>query len=600
MTDQSPAKDPRAVDHHGEREKYRQKRRRPRPPRDPDGIPISKLIADAYDLVPEIGEGYRWYDWPYRLFSWLCSGWRRKLLPRRVRGWLTAGINRLFPFAEHDRDKVWPLDELHHNVFVPDDEHVKVAGLWGIELFPPAELHAFERALRKNGWQRSRSWAPRDDDNAVALERSRSGGGAFWWRLVHVVKKNSSWFVPDAVQASLPKEFETVELRAIQVGAGLTAVLAAFTLTEAAATSLDEEWHRQHEPMLLRTPGSRRRRSFDRQWSAYWQTQTRRRDLHDAARAWLAKMVPGFFAINGSPQPLFDLLLLDQFDPTKEPYVEGSRDERVKQNNALRALGLSNNDFHHISSKYLPKLVLSPLDSRMHEALGDDPTWTLWGNRDAIIAAFGEDALSGFGNDADRAISHRVESMYNLQVMLAVSEFLHVSNKRYAAIRDRASTRHGKFKPAALRELRKNLLTLSLNITTARRDVAEFWRSPLWRWDGGAKFDFVPTPRARFRADQDGREPDKPISFNDDVRKQHKRHFDQLARADRDYRDILSTVASLGASVDTFRIGRWALFVAIASLVVALGTIVLADVGCDSIVHHLFGWPPATQCQPAP
>jgi hypothetical protein len=48
----------------GEREKYRQKRRRPRPARDPGEPLYSKFIEDVSDLIPEAGEGYRWYDYP--------------------------------------------------------------------------------------------------------------------------------------------------------------------------------------------------------------------------------------------------------------------------------------------------------------------------------------------------------------------------------------------------------------------------------------------------------------------------------------------------------------------------------------------------------
>lgn len=135
-----------SASHLGDREKYRQRRRSPRPLRDPDDPAISKVVDEAYDLIPEIGGGYRCYDWPYRLLSWLGSGWRQRLFPERVRGWIWSGVNYLLPFAEHDRDKVWPLDELHHNVFVPQDEHVKVAGIWAIGYsrplnFMPSNVH---------------------------------------------------------------------------------------------------------------------------------------------------------------------------------------------------------------------------------------------------------------------------------------------------------------------------------------------------------------------------------------------------------------------------------------------------------------------------
>jgi hypothetical protein len=581
----------------GEREKYRQRRRRPKPVREADDLPHSDAIEEVFDLVPEIGEGYRWYDWPYRALSWLGSGWRRKISPRKLREFIGSGINYLLPYNDHDRNKAWSLVDLHHNIFVPRDEHVSVAGIWAIELFPPAELHAFERALRKNGWKRRQRWNPHDDDNATALERSRAGEGSSWWRLVDVVRKDSKWFVPDGVRADLPASFEVVHLRAILVGAGLTAVIAEFSLSNAAAKSLDDEWHRQHEPILLPSKFGRRRRSLDRQWAAFWQTQAKRRELHTSARDWLTKMVPGFFALGEEPQPVFDLLLLDKFNPTLEPYVEVAQEERIKQHDALRALGLGDRGFHHITTEYLPKVVLSPPDPRMHESLGDTPTWTLWGNRDAILEALREDALLGFGDSRERAISYRVKYAYNIFVMLSVSEFLSISTKRYAAIRDSASIKHGKFKPAVLKELRKNLLTLSLNITTVRRDVAEFWKSPVWRWEGGAKFEYVATPWVKFQDANEGRKKTKSTSFNKAVREAHDKRFSQLAKADRDYRDILSTAASLGASVDAFKIGRWALFVAIVSLAVALGTIVLADVGCNSVVHELLGWPAAEQCR---
>jgi hypothetical protein len=584
----------------GEREKYRQRRRTPRPTREPSGQSGSQDVEEAYDLVPEIGEGYRWYDWPYRFLRWLGSGWRRKLLGERMRNWTFLGQNFLLPFAEHDRDKTWPLDNLHHNVFVPSDEHVKVAGIWAIELFPPAELPAFERALQKNGWLRRQRWASHEPDNLTVLERSRSGTGASWWRLIDVVSRNSNRPVFDGVRADLPAQFDMVKLRAIRVGEGLTAVLAEFELNESAASSVDQEWHRDHEPMLLPTKGGGRPRNLDRQWAAFWQTQTARKKIHDAARGWLTQMVPGFFASHSSPQLLLDLLLLDQFDPTQEPYVEISQEERIKLGDAYRAIGLDHHGSRNIVSEHLPKLVLSPVKGYMYEALGDDPTWTLWGKRDAVIEAFGPDGLGGFGGNADRAIAYRVQDMHNLLVMLAVSAFLDVTSSRYAELRDRASIRHGKFTPGAIRELRRNLLDLSLNIATVRRDVTAFWASNVWSWDRGARFEYVLTPWLKARDKETGRKVEEPISLNDRLEKQHAERFKRLSEADGDYRDILSTVASLGASADAFKVGRWALLIAFASLAVALGTIVLSDIGCDSVMHQLFGWPDAAECASSP
>ena len=75
--------------------------------------------------------------------------------------------------------------------------------------------------------------------------------------------------------------------------------------------------------------------------------------------------------------------------------------------------------------------------------------------------------------------------------------------------------------------------------------------------------------------------------LEDELRRELTVSLQRLVRTDRAYRDILSSVASLGASADSFVLGRWALTVAVASLVVALATVLFASVGCDSVAHHL-------------
>ncbi|GAB3095471.1 hypothetical protein GCM10027054_22200 [Isoptericola nanjingensis] len=559
---------------------------------------ISDEVARAYELVPAIGKGRRWYDIPYRALSWLSSGWRRRILPRRALLALNYGINYLIPYNEHDRDFVRSRDSWMHNVFVPEDYHVTSAGIWVIELFPPSQLPAFEAALVKNGWKRPKRWAPAKEDNPSMLQRARSGRGAIWWPVVDVVRKGSKWWVPDGIRADLPPHYEWIGLRAMQVGAGLTAVIARFTLTELAASSLDSEWHRDHEPILIRGSRGERPRNLDRHWATFQNTQSARKSLHDSAREWMKEQVPGFFAASNTPQLLLDLLLLEGHDPTLEPYVETAREDEIKRSDALRALGLPDRESHHIVSTSLKKLVLSPPDPVMHPGLGDGPTWTLWGNRDAIIEAWGNDAFAGFSDSTNRGIAYRVESTYPLLTMLAVSNFLEIGAQRYAEIRDRATTRHGKFRPGALRELRQFFLTLSLDLTTVRREAASFWENDrYWRWEAGDDFVFQPTPSTLARYGQGERYEKESRNFNMSVRKRQDEQFELLIAADRDYRDILSTVASIGASVDAFKIGRWALWVALASLAVAVATIILADVGCDSVIHQFVGWPSSETCE---
>lgn len=563
-----------------DRERYRQRRRRPRPARETNGVPISDEIAEAYDLVPEIGEGWRWYDPPYRLLSWLSRSWRRKLFPRSVLERFNLGVNYLLSYNAHDRDLAWSRDDPHHNLVVPTDEHVNMPGIWVVELFPPTEIPALERSIARHKWDRMRLRLEGREGNREMLERSRAGHGWTWWRIAELISPNSRWFVPNSVRTELPKEFDLAEFRAIQVGVGLTAVIAEFRLTDDAAMALDAEWHSAHEPQIVRKRGTRPR-PLDRQWAAFRETQLVRKGLHDSARNYLASKLPGYFASNRRPQPLLDLLLLDKYDPTV------SRKRDLKWSNALRALGLSSHDIYHVKSTDLPKLLLDQVEGSLHEVLRDDPTWTLWGKRDAVVKALGEGGLSGYGSDLNRAIASRlVDNMYNVLVMLAVSSFLSITEEKYAGIRDKASRDHGKFKPRALKSLRRAILSLSLNLSSVHRDVSAFWERK-WRRDGDAEFTYNEPPYLKSQDKAAGRDSMKPFSYNDELRRRHDEWFNALLQSDRDYRDILSTVASLGASADSYKMGRLALWVAVASLAVAVGAVLVADLG-DSLLGRLW------------
>lgn len=576
---------------HEDREKYRQRRRRPRPPREEGGVEISDEIATVSDLIPEAGEGYRWYDYPYRALAWLGTGWRRKFVPPLIRMWLNYGINWLIPFHEHDRDFAESLDGWMHNIRAPEDEHINTPSIWLVELFPPTDLPKLEAALRKNGWDVRRKFSPIDERNHEMLARSRTGSGSSWWRLIDVVRHDRSWF-GDAVPEHLPPEFDYIELKAVQVGQGLTAVVAEFHLRDEASQALDVEWHKQHEPLLLWDRP--RPRSLDRHWATIHEVQLARRTMHYAARDWLAARLPGFFARMERPQPLLELMLFDKLDPTVLPRPALSRDKRIAESGALRALGLGRPVFQMLVSPEMPKLVLHSLHSLGKDPLGNDPTWTLWGSRTAVLKAVGEENLQLTGGNNNQNIAHRlVKRMANLFLMISISVYLEATEERFADIRDRAGTRHGKFRPRAIRQLRQDFLTLSLDLASVQRGVAAFWKRS-WYWDGDPKFSYVPTPDERSRARKGKKSPQEPISFNDGLKERHEEWFQQLRDADNDYRDILSTVSSLGSSADAFRMGRLALWIAVVSLVVAVATMLVSQVDGKSVFEWIWqiisGW----------
>lgn len=533
-----------------------------------------KQIEEAYKKVPSIGEGGRWYDIPYRLLVWCSTGWRRRLLPRRVLDKFNFWINYLLPFNEHQRHLV---SDSAFDFTVPDDEHVTIPDLWVVELFPPSEFPSLEHAIEKNAWDRRRHLLLGAESNREMLSRSRAGTGPTWWSLAEITRVDGNFWSPDATREKLSAEFEFIQLKAIQLGQGLTAVVARFTVSDTAARKLDEVWHAPHEPKLVRT--GRRPRAEDREWAAYRVTQEARHALHEVARDWLRRRCPGFFAAAGESQPLLDLILMDRFDP-----LSGTQTSRADEG-AFRALGLTEHGVLHRTSKDLPKLALVPTSRSLSPGIRSHRTMALWGQRGEVTAAASH--LDIYGSAGDRAIASRYDDgIQNFLVTVAVSDFLEVVQGKYAALRDTARTHHGRFKPKVLEELREHLLTLSLDLQSMHRDQLWYWKQrPHFEEEAEFTIDYAPHIRERDAAE--GRTLAQPEHLNKRMREQQSEHFEDLIDADRQYRDILSTAASLGVSLGASRTGRRALLVAAASLLVALVSVLGAEFGSGSVLRKL-------------
>lgn len=574
----------------GDRERYRQRRRRSKPLAPlPDGEvdDIRREIDEVSDLVPKIGDGLRWYDYPYRLLAWMLWGWPKRLFGRKAREALVGGLNRLSPYNELDRYRAESRTSRRYNVFVPDDEHVTVPSIWVVELFPPTELSSLTTALARNGWDKPPLGRPEDRSNSETLNRSRAQGTEQWWRVVDIGRPGSGFFPVDSIRADLPQGVDLVEIQARQVGASLTAIVARFRLSKAEAATLDAEWHRPHEPRLIHGPG--RAQVLNREWAAFRDTQEYRRGQHDRARRWLAKTIPGYFASRGRAQPVLDLMLFDHFDPTI------SRDDQVDEvstegfSDALRSLGMSDHELYLTTSNALPGLVLYQSEPSMHDGLGKAPLWTLWGKRATVLEALGTDGVLGYGRgDKNQAIASRlVSNMFSTLVMLSVSEFIRLARADYAAVRDTASVQHVKFRPRALDHLRSAFLAQSINIATLSQDITRFWERR-WIWADSAAFESSWAPTYRQQDEAEGRAIPKSWNFNKRIRKSQEAAFRRLIQEDHDYRDILSTVATLGASADAFRVGRLALWVSLASLLTSLATVTTVGLGPETLVGSAF------------
>lgn len=62
---------------------------------------------------------------------------------------------------------------------------------------------------------------------------------------------------------------------------------------------------------------------------------------------------------------------------------------------------------------------------------------------------------------------------------------------------------------------------------------------------------------------------DEPFDYLDEITKEQSETVEDLVRFDADYREILSTVSSLGSSIYAFKVQRYAITVALISIVLA-------------------------------
>jgi hypothetical protein len=310
---------------------------------------ISAKVQRSFELVPEIGNRWRWYDIPYRFLRWTLSPWRRRLLSWRMRYRLNNAQNFFIAFNHYERLKIEPLDDPMENLIVPPGEEVTQGGIWVVEFFPPSYYSTLYEALQKNGWDEPNHLRSVDGTNAEQVTRARRGKGFAWSRIGMVANPDSPYLAIDAKREILPEEFDLVELTAVQLGRSLTAVIAFVRLSDHGRVALNRVWKAQHEP-IFEWRGLRRPHVEGRYFAAIRGTQQQRQRLHDLARTWLAERCGGYFADTEARQPVIDFNLFAEFDPTT---ATNSREF----GDPLRALGMEGNHIYNYVSPQLPGAV---------------------------------------------------------------------------------------------------------------------------------------------------------------------------------------------------------------------------------------------------
>lgn len=514
-----------------------------------------------------IGHGRRWYDSVYNLLRFLQYSWLGRCLPVTWRHRFYSTSHILLQINEVQRMRITGGRKWDAPLQVPDDEHVSVPGIWVVDYFPPSLIDSLDRAVGRNHWD-SRPRFGAGESNEDAIRDTRRGSGPSWWRIADIADEKAGFSFPDGYREKLPREFQSVELKGVPIGEGVTAVIAHFCLSPYGYSHVDKMWHELHIPSLGRYKGRLPVAEGER-WTAFRRTQAARNNLHALARDWLKVRCPGAFAQAAEHQPLMDLLLLDKFDPSTGEQVDSETED------CMRALGLTESHVFWQTSTELPGLLLERSRAGMTPGI-QERTWALWGSRDAVIARGGD--MGGYGTDPNLALAHYVDNRVgDLVVRLGLSDFLELLRAGSAIMRDTARVQHGKFGRRDLKRLRQRFLTASLDFSSIEHDVRQY-NTRGWR-DREAWFVLDFTPWHRKRDEEAGRTPFKPVQVNKDLRKRQLKAARELVAFDRAYREILSTVASLGASIDSYKVQRYAIWIAIGSALVALVTLWISLLG---------------------
>lgn len=352
-----------------------------------------------------------------------------------------------------------------------------------------------------------------------------------------------------------------VELIGVSIGKGITAVVAGFRLTPEVSDELNAVMRVPHRAQVIRRPGMKAVAQGPRP-VLHFKLQRARSGVHRRLRRWMRRALPGAFAQANGPQPLVDLMFFD----IAKPEVD-SQDAKREENDALRGMGVSEPFPYRTHSGELPGLVLDLEQGTVWAPEISANVATLWGNRSAVptLAQYtgGPTVLGAAYRVGNRSTDFFARS--------GLTALLRLMRTQASEAHDNARTLHGGASSRDLKRLRERTLTTSLDLATLEADVRAY-NGRRWR-DREPDFVMDLDHSSRARWEERGTSAFTPIDINAEDRRHQKKLARELVAFDADYREVLSSVASLGASLDSRRVQRVAVWVSLASLGVAMVTL---------------------------
>lgn len=518
---------------------------------------INSRIRDEVDrqfrLVPEIGTAFRWYDLPYWVLDVLFV--RRRYwakMPNAARRAINQAQNWLRIFNHYDREKISHLDDPLYKVVVPEGEKVSLPHFWLVEYYSPSHAEDLAQRIGSRKWSRADFTRPGLADDAVRQGRQRDGSLGVH-PIATLVSQDHQIFHPGAVRMRLPEPFKGISLSLLPLGSALTAVVARFDLTDAAAASLDDALRAEYHPRLRRGKG--RLHVRQRMFVALEAVQTKREELHQSGRDWLAHELPGLFAVEAkASHPALDLLFTQKFDPFSPK--ESDREDM----NFERALGLNESPFSLVHASKWKRIRIMDYAFETTNRESRDAGLALVAKYDDALGRKKEFKYRGDERSEQGIMIDIDYGAPGLITRYGLFALLRIKQNAVARARDQASSLHSSRPVASAKKLRESVLRSSLDMATVARDIESLAASAhRYEWN-------VPELASRTREPDDRWTKPKKGLLKHWAKRQAKDAL-RLADLDRELLGILDLASNLNASIEGIRSQRWSLAVALLSLI---------------------------------
>lgn len=532
---------------------------------------------DSAETHSDPGQGKHWFDYAYKTARW-CLDEERRWLPKSLRRLAGRASITAYAYAEkyHINAGDWP-DKWSRTLVAPDDVHVSTPAIWVIELFPPSKAAQLDKALADRWWSNDSYRLSFGETPSETAHSARASNGMRWWRLGNLTSREITYWVPNSVKADLPQPFVAVEASVVQIGSSLTAVCAFFRMGDKWAVAADEEWHRDH-PAAIYKPDNRMlpRQLSDKMREHLLAVHESLFQPQRDARLWMKEHFPGVFAKLKADQPVLELALFKN-SSTSDLLGDDS-------NLILDCFGMHAID--ELYAKGRPSLAVRNCQSHFRDS-PLRPYYGLLGEIGSVEQDLQEQLAMYPGQETDNAIAFAInDTARRILLELSLVEYSERLIRTYGSNRDLSEKWYESYSPTHVDALRSFILDNSIDLAEATRDIGAYFRE--------SKAQAVPLLRRYTRSVDAARQQD-PSDATDEFARKAKRNLEQLVEMDAVYRDVLSTVVSLGTDKRSLEIAWIALVVSIVSLLLAILTMSTAGDTVFGLLFNLFTQPNLTQ-----